>query len=95
MKFGYAWTFGETPAPPEKRTRHYRARRPARGIRIGPPHPNGLVSACWRASEFGSDILNGGWRPAATKLHRVPSVRFGSLVRFQGSCVRLRTALPV
>ncbi len=20
MKFGYAWTFGETPAPPEKRT---------------------------------------------------------------------------
>ena len=62
MKFGYARTFGETPAPPEKRTRHCRARRLARGIRIGPPHPNGLVSACWGASEGGSDILNDGFR---------------------------------
>ena len=31
--------------------RHYRARRLACGIRIGPPHPGGLVSACWGASE--------------------------------------------
>ena len=28
--------------------------------RIGPPHPNRLVSACCGASEFGSDVSNGG-----------------------------------
>ncbi len=39
------------------------ARRLACRIRIGPPNPNELVSACWGSSEFGSDILNGGLRP--------------------------------
>ena len=41
------------------------ARRLACGGRIGPPRPNRLVSACWGASEIGSDFLNGGLRPPA------------------------------
>ena len=65
MKFGYAWTFGETPAP-ENEPRHYRARRLVCGIRIGPPHPNGLVSACRGASESGPGMLTGGYRPKWT-----------------------------
>ena len=39
------------------------ARRLACGGRIGPPRPNRLVSACWGASEIGSDFSNGGLRP--------------------------------
>ena len=31
--------------------------------RIGPPRPNRLGSACWGASEIGSDFSNGGLRP--------------------------------
>ena len=42
------------------------ARRLACGGRIGPPYPNRLVSACWGASEIGSDFLNGGLRPRAS-----------------------------
>ena len=68
MKFGYAWTSvnktrGETPAPPEERAPAVPRRRLARGIRIGPPHPNWLVSACRSASKFGSEIQSGGVRP--------------------------------
>ena len=44
------------------------ARRLACGGRIGPPHPNRLVSACWGASEIGSDFSNGGLRPQAVEL---------------------------
>ena len=63
MKFGYAWTSGEAPAPPEKRT-------PAL-----PRPPACLQNSNWAASpqracfcllgasEFGSDFLNGGFRP--------------------------------
>ena len=39
------------------------SRRPACEGRIGPPHPNRLASACWRASEVG--FSNGGLRPNA------------------------------
>jgi hypothetical protein len=39
------------------------ARRLACGLRIGSSHPIGLVSACWGASEIGSDITDGGIRP--------------------------------
>src|SRR5208282_2075860 len=92
MKFGYAWTFvnkprGETPAPPpEKRAPALPRRRLARGIRIGPPHPNGLVSPCWGASEFGSDILNGRLRPfpayhteCSRTVSRRPKARSGTV----------------
>ena len=62
MKFGYAWTFvnkphGAKPAPPpEEQAPALPPRRLARGIRIGPPHPTWLVSACWRVSKIGSDM---------------------------------------
>ena len=74
MKFGYAWTSvnkprGETPAPPPvERAPAVPRRQACRGVRMG-PRPNWLVSACWEATKFGSDVLNG---PLST--HRRSSV---------------------
>ena len=62
MKFGYAWPSdnkprGGTPAlPPEERAAALPRRRVARGIRIGLPHPNWPVSACWGLQKLVSRI---------------------------------------
>jgi hypothetical protein len=73
MKLGYEWISvnkprGETPAPPpEKRAPALPPRRLARGIGIGPPLANWLVSACWEGSKNWFGYLEGRFRPKAAQ----------------------------
>ena len=46
------------------------------GGRIGPPRPNRLGSACWGASEIGSDFSNGGLSTHSDFSNRALSARF-------------------